>query len=188
MFTKLFSLPCLASLLALTPLVASRRIVVPPEPADGPSTVQWISKADGLDSPKVVPINRTTYEWWYFDLVSKDTDCDESLESITTVFYLSTDKGFTPLAGYWELGFTSVDLVQITASFANGTIFQTLLNASQAIFSPHGNAATGVYTGQTGTASFRGEADLSAYTVKIDAPELGIVGTLQLDSVRQAGG
>lgn len=186
MLAYLFSLRSLARILAITPLAAAsvRRVIVPPEAADKPSVVQWISKSHSLDSPKVQPINGTTYDWWYFDLVAEEAGCDEHLESVTVVFYLSTAGGFTALAGIAQLGFTSVDLVQVTASFTNGSTFETLLNASQATFSSHGDAAHGFYSGDTGRASFQGEADLSEYTVKIDAPELGIVGKIQLDSVR----
>ncbi|KAJ4317814.1 hypothetical protein N0V84_007176 [Fusarium piperis] len=183
MFTNSFLLRSLTGILALTPLINASKIIVPPEPADGPSVVQWISKADGLDNPKVLPINRTTFDWWYFDLVAQDAGLDEKLQSVVVVFWLATDGGFPPLAPYRKLGYTSVDLVQVTASFANGTVFRTFLNGSQAVFSTNGNAATGAYAGPDGKASFRGEADLSAYTVNINAPEVGVVGTIHLDSV-----
>jgi hypothetical protein len=79
-------------------------IFVPAAVQPGPSEGQFISYASGLDAPKVIPINASAYDWWYFDAVSDDAE-----ESIVIVFYTASDTGFTQGSS------TTVDSVSISA-------------------------------------------------------------------------
>src|SRR5882757_9231402 len=56
----------------------------------GPSQVQFTSCASGADGPRVVPINATTFDWWYFDAVS-----DDGTQALTVTFFTSSFIGFS---------------------------------------------------------------------------------------------
>src|SRR3954452_10827676 len=104
-------LPILSMLWVLTQNVLSTEtLVVPNIIQTGTSNAQFVSGISGLDGPKVRPNNATTFDWWYFDAVSKD-----GLSSIVVVFYLSTDLGFPFLL---PLSAVSVD---IFVSFDDGS-------------------------------------------------------------------
>lgn len=47
------------------------------------------SASYGLDSPKVTPINSTSWDWWYFDVVSEDAQ-----SSAVLVLYTAPETGF----------------------------------------------------------------------------------------------
>jgi hypothetical protein len=43
----------------------------------------------GLDSPKITPINSTSWDWRYFDVVSEDAQ-----SSLVVVFYTAPETAF----------------------------------------------------------------------------------------------
>ena len=53
------------------------------------SKVQFISEEKGLDAPKVIPVNGSAYDWWYFDAVSEDQS-----HSVVVVFFAAPAAGF----------------------------------------------------------------------------------------------
>ncbi|KKK19522.1 hypothetical protein ARAM_003490 [Aspergillus rambellii] len=161
----------------------AQAITVPRGPASEPSEVQWTYCEGGLDGPKVVPINSSTWDWWYFDVVQPFTASGEQA-SVVAVLYTATAGGFQMLSGFAAAGYTSVDLAQVTVTWPNGTQDQYLFNATEAQFATIGDGTSGSYVG-TGL-SFAGAPDLSAYYVQINSPEQGIFGSLVLQSVAPA--
>jgi hypothetical protein len=141
----------------------------------GNSIAQYVSGTSGLDGPKMSPeINATSFDWWYFDAVAED-----GLGAVVIVFYISTDLAF----GVPPLSALSAS---IFATFEDGSILSLPANilpniAEEATIITDGDGASGIWKG-TGF-EFQGTADLSSYVVTIDAPLLGVSGTLELTSV-----
>lgn len=180
----LFGTPLLVASLALIQPIIASTVFIPPNPATGESIGQWKAKAGNFDAPKVQPINGTSYDWWYFDVVSSTPDtATGGLQSLAIVFYTASAHGFTPLAGAAALGYTSIDLVQVVAAYPNGTTTSGWFNGTQATVTSCNDGVRGEFLSDEGKATFKGSADLSSYTVIIDAHEAGMVGTLKLHSV-----
>jgi hypothetical protein len=173
----MYYLPILSTLWILTQnVLPSETLVVPNTIQTGTSIAQFVSGVSGLDGPKVQPVNATTFDWWYFDAVSKD-----SLSSIVVVFYLSTDLGFPFLL---PLSAVSVD---IFVSFEDGTLLFLPINdlpstAGEATIVTDGDGSSGSWA-STGF-QWTSTSDMSQYTVTIDSPLLGISGSLVINSVR----
>ena len=138
----------------------------------GSSYGQFVSSASRLDAPKVVPINASAYDWWYFDAVSDDAE-----ESIVIVFYTASVGGFATGADP-----TTVDSLSIQARFRNGTSFQVSIPASSATIVTVEDGTTGEFKG-TGC-SWISTPDMARYLITVDAPSYGVRGIFQLDSVR----
>ena len=80
-------------------------------------------------------------------------------------------------------------MVGIYTSFANGTLSTIYLEADQGAVvttAEDGDGSSGVFTGSDFTAGWEGSADMKNYTVTIDAPNQGVVGTFQLISEAEA--
>ncbi|KAH9207554.1 hypothetical protein DL95DRAFT_482702 [Leptodontidium sp. 2 PMI_412] len=168
----------LSVVLSATIALSQTTLTVPNTIVTAPSTAQFVSTAQGLDAPKVHPVNATTFDWWYFDAVSTD-----SQESVVIVFYMSTDLGFP-----FRLPGAAIS-VDIFVSFADGSLLFYPINSlpgslGSATVVSEGQGASGVW--RNSGFSFDGEDDLSRYTVTIDNPVLGVKGTLVLDSVAPA--
>jgi len=131
------------------------------------SNVQFTSSQFGFDGPKVAPINATTVDWWYFDGVSSD---HKSTFVISFLMQASILDGVHPL------------LVSISATFPNGTLFESSSIASSAVVTTYDEGSSGEFVG-TG-ANWTGSPDMSLYTITIDSPEIGISGKMTLKSVR----
>ncbi len=137
----------------------------------GESRVQFISDSHGLDAPKVQPVNGTVFDWWYFDAVS---DVDKS--SVVITFFTSTAVAFPFLEES-----PVVTSVYIWTSYANGTTGQFIVDAESAVVNTMVDGTSGVFSG-TGM-SWGGTPDMAHYVVDIDAPEVGVQGSLYLESV-----
>lgn len=154
---------------------AASTLVVPNRVATGPSIPQFVSGASAFDGPKLTnEVNGTSFDWWYFDAVSSDSQA-----AVVIVFYLTTSIAFPfVLPG-------AVLSVDIFATYPDGTqVFfpendPPIFGSANIV--TNGDGASGTWDG-TGF-SFEGAPDLSSYTVTIDSPILGISGTLQLNSV-----
>ncbi|KAF8915226.1 hypothetical protein CPB85DRAFT_1294961 [Mucidula mucida] len=136
----------------------------------GESRVQFISDSHGLDAPKVQPVNGTVFDWWYFDAVS---DVDKS--SVVITFFTSTAVAFPFLEES-----PVVTSVYIWTSYANGTTGQFIVDAESAVVNTMVDGTSGVFSG-TGM-SWGGTPDMAHYVVDIDAPEVGVQGSLYLES------
>ncbi|KAL3466110.1 hypothetical protein BJX64DRAFT_284689 [Aspergillus heterothallicus] len=51
---------------------------------DTPSTVQWSSKKNTFDAPKVAHMSSTTYQNWWFDAVTPDGEAAFTVNFLTT--------------------------------------------------------------------------------------------------------
>ncbi|OBT38732.1 hypothetical protein VE00_11002 [Pseudogymnoascus sp. WSF 3629] len=140
----------------------------------GPSKGQFVSSASGLDSPKVIPINASAYDWWYFDAVS-----DDAQESIVIVFYTVSAAGFPGGSSP-----TSVNSVGINAQFRNGTSFSVFIPATSATIVTVENGTSGHFRG-TGCA-WISAPNMARYLITVDSPNYGVQGTFQLESIAPA--
>lgn len=146
--------------------------VISGTPHNGPSTVQFLSTIDAFDGPKVQNLNNTVFDLWYFDVMSSDLQ-----SSVVLVFFTATPTGLFP--GLPDLGTATWMLAEIT--FPDGSAFETVIAADQLIVVTAGNGSSGSLKGTR--AGWQGASDLSSYVVTIDAPDLGLQGTVTLDSV-----
>ena len=165
------------SLLSLLLTASARIITVPPNPSSDASTATYTLNGD-LDSPKLDHVDGQSYDWWYFDAVSKQ---GYDYRSLNVVFYTSSIYGFDILAPFVPISHPSVNLIQITVGFPNGSIFDTWLNETQATFITYGNGISGTYP--ESHAVFSTTPDVSSATLAINAPDAGFEGTLFLQSV-----
>ncbi|ORX37539.1 hypothetical protein BD324DRAFT_622294 [Kockovaella imperatae] len=152
-------------------------INVPPHPSEQPTKAEMTLRPDSLDAPKLDHVEDQFYEWWYFDVIS---DKDGQYTSLDVVFYTSTTTGFDILGPSVPLANPSVDLIQVTVGFANGSVYNAYLNGSQATFIMHGDGVTGIYPSPR--AMFNTASDLSSASVVLNAPEVGFEGVLHLTS------
>ena len=144
----------------------------------GSSIAQFTSGLAELDGPKVNALNRTSYDWWYFDAVSSTTNA-----SIVLVFYIATDMGFPFLLPGSGLSFN------IFATFENGTsIYYPVNNAAgtsgEAIIVTNVQGSAG-YWASTG-AQWVGSPFLTNYVISVESSSIGVYGELTLASVRIA--
>jgi len=147
---------------------------IPSQAATGDIIANFISANDNLDGPQLSAINTTSFDWWYFDVVSPDL-----LTSFTAIFFTALESGFPFL-----LPATDVVVMAVFYSFPNGTYDTIFMNASEAIVTTDDNSSSGYYEG-TGS-SWSGSPDLSHYEIRIEAPENGLSGTFTLDALAPA--
>jgi hypothetical protein len=140
----------------------------------GPSEVQFTSCDSGADSPRVFPINATTFDWWYFDAVS-----DDGTQALTVIFFTSSFLGFS-----FDL-LNAIDPlnVYIFANTGSGTPISFPVAATSVTIDTVGDGASGDWVGSG--ISFQGAPDLSTYTLTFDKTllNLGIEGTFTLKTV-----
>ncbi|WYZ37662.1 hypothetical protein EsH8_II_001168 [Colletotrichum jinshuiense] len=153
---------------------AATQSFIPFQLINGTSTAEVMSLAGNLDGPKMKPgINDTTFDWWYFDVVSTTSQN----ESLTIVFYNSGPQSLGNPGGPLS--------IQVTGVFANGTTFATLVDATGgATFKNDENGISSVWNGAF--ASFSGTSldhRNPEYTVTIDNSAIGVNGTLTLRSL-----
>ncbi|KAL4945162.1 hypothetical protein BDV06DRAFT_231580 [Aspergillus oleicola] len=172
---------CYFSALAfLASQASSQRIVIPAHSPPGRDTItQWVSGPSGFDSPKVHPINETSYDWWYFDVVAKP-DALGQQPSITAIFHTTGNHGFDTLHLRSNSSYPSSNLVQVDLAWPNGTTESWMFFAGETVITVEKDGANGNFS-KTGC-SFEGAPDLSEYSVHIDAPEQGIAGSFRIRS------
>jgi len=139
----------------------------------GASEVQFTSCASGADSPRVFPINATTFDWWYFDAVS-----DNGTQALTITFFTSSYIGFS-----FDLANAIDPLnVYVFVNYGDGSEPVSFpVAATSVTVNTVGNGASGQWTGSG--INFQGASDLSTYTVTFNNPSLGLEGTFTLKSV-----
>jgi hypothetical protein len=125
-----------------------------------------------LDDPYLVLVDSTSWEWWYYDVISPD-----GYSSFAMAFFPAPRSGFFLLPDS-----ESINLVSVWGSFPNGSAFTSSVPASKAIVEGREDGLSGVWEG-TG-ATWAGAGDGSQYVVAFDSPGLGITGSLILDCVR----
>ncbi|KAL2810823.1 hypothetical protein BJX63DRAFT_400993 [Aspergillus granulosus] len=153
-------------------------ITIPPFPYPGDADTQWISGPSGFDAPKNRHINLTTYDWWYFDFV-EELNGSGGQASIAITFYTTGTNGFDALQESLPV-YPSTNLITTDVTWPNGTMESFLLIAGEATFIVDGDGASANYSGTN--SGFEGAPDLSQYTVELNSPEKGIVGSLVIKS------
>ncbi|KAJ6570568.1 hypothetical protein DFH09DRAFT_1362677 [Mycena vulgaris] len=148
---------------------------IPSAASNASSTAQFTSTSSALDAPKIRPVNSSAFDWWYFDVVSNDPS---SLASVVVVFYTTTATAFPFLPPS-----DSVTLAQIAISFPNGTNFEALATADGATVTTDDNVSSGDWHGSGFKWTHSGD---SVYTVVVDAPDIGVKGTIRFSSVAPA--
>ncbi|KAL2807571.1 hypothetical protein BJX63DRAFT_67522 [Aspergillus granulosus] len=172
--------PNIASLVLLSSGVFSQRTVVPPHfQGDEQSHTQWISGPSGFDAPMNRPLNDTSFDWWYFDVV-QEPDAQGQHPSFAMTFHTTGQDGMDVFQNLFPLGLPSNNLIQINLNWPDGGKDAWILAGDEATITVVGNGASGDFAG-TGC-SFEGAPDLSEYSINIDAPEKGIVGTFHVKS------
>ena len=116
-----------------------------------------------LDGVYITEPNATSYEWWYFDAVSKNSS--SSVVMVVSVSYSETESP--------EL---STDL---TFSYPNGSWTEITVPLDALSFSTIGNGSMGVAE----TFAWWSEPDLSEYTIELNLEEQGVTGEIYLSSI-----
>jgi hypothetical protein len=168
----------LAFLLALGTFFASTTAKallynIPSVVQNGTSEAQFVSSATGLDAPKIQPINGSAFDWWYFDVVSADPTV---LSSVVVTFFTSSQHAF-PLLDPSE----SIVVARIWVSFPNGTLWSAASNGDGATVEADGDGSRGTWhgTGFSWTVT-----PASGYLIVVDAPDVGVTGTISFQPVR----
>ncbi|KAL1938713.1 hypothetical protein VTO73DRAFT_11316 [Trametes versicolor] len=120
-------------------------------------------------------LNNAT-EWWWVQVAAPAVD-GQSPPSLHVTFY----QGY-PLSAVKELSGGAnapENYIVINGAFPNGTVFAYTLPATSGTVSHVGDAVSGDWAG---AGSFQNSADLSTFTLTLDAPELGVSGTLEIYS------
>ncbi|KAJ7930558.1 hypothetical protein B0H13DRAFT_1702697 [Mycena leptocephala] len=170
----------LAFLLALGTFFASTTAKallynIPSVVQNGTSEAQFVSSATGLDAPKIQPINGSAFDWWYFDVVSADPTV---LSSVVVTFFTSSQHAF-PLLDPSE----SIVVARIWVSFPNGTLWSAASNGDGATVEADGDGSRGTWhgTGFSWTVT-----PASGYLIVVDAPDVGVTGTISFQPVAPA--
>ncbi|KAE9363204.1 hypothetical protein N431DRAFT_498960 [Stipitochalara longipes BDJ] len=162
-----------SSLHAVAVLSKGHTQIVPSTAFSGNVNMDTISSGH-LDAPHLSAVNTSAFEWWYFDAVSTDLS-----SAINVVFYTALASGF---GGLEEDPIVTV--VEIDFVFPNGTTNTIWLNASEAVITTEGQGASAVW--KDAGAKFTGASNLSRYTVEINSPNWGVVGTFHLKTLAPA--
>ncbi|ROV96235.1 hypothetical protein VMCG_07725 [Cytospora schulzeri] len=116
-----------------------------------------------LDGVYITQPNATSYEWWYYDVVSEDHS--SSVVFVTSITYSTTG---VPLL--------SADL---TISYPNGTWTEIAIPQNKLYFSTVGEGSTGAAE----AFSWRSAPDLSEYIIQLDVEEQGVTGEIHMSSI-----
>jgi hypothetical protein len=158
----------LAFCLSLIAIFVANADHIPSTTVTGPVPVVTSSSQSAFDGPKTGAVNATSFDWWYFDGATSDGST-----AVTIIFYRSTQTlfGLEP----------SVDYIEVSVLWPNGTTFDQSFPASWSSVTTQGFGASGTWN-EVG--SFEGSADLQIYTVALNT-EI-IHGTLTIHSIAPA--
>ena len=153
------------------PLVHPYKLHLSPEMYNGSVVVEDLSVAGNLDGAKMrTTSNSSSFDYWWFDLVSTTDGA-----AVNVVFYNAGDVGLDkPLS------------VEISGTFPNGTTFWNHVIETKGATISNGPRGIDAQWKNLG-AGFRGtslEQPTVEYEVKLDSPQLGVVGDIVLKSVR----
>jgi hypothetical protein len=129
------------------------------------SEVEWTYAGTSLDGPKVLDVNGTTFDWWYFDARAANPD---DLSSVVVTLFLASAGGFEALSNE-----TSVLTAMLTGTFANGSAFAYYGYPSEAVVFTKGDSTDGRWGG---FGSWTSSEDLQKWTVDYTDPDQGILG------------
>lgn len=141
------------------------------------SSIQFTYPGTGFDGPKVRPVNTTTFDWWYFDAVSKDLPSGD-LSSVAIVFYDASFEGFELL----DHKPTKLQC-SITGTFSNGSIFGQDVYPAEATVVTVGDSSGGKWGANTGWSS---SPDMKYWEIRFEDEAVGIKGCMKLESIAPA--
>jgi hypothetical protein len=161
----------------------------PSTPVSGPVTAQFTSTPYefAFSAPKISAINGTSFEWYYFDILSPSSAPSlftnaSNLTSLVLILFLSTPASF-PVLGPIE----SAVSVVVTARVPNGSIYFSEAPAEKVLIASggkvFGDGAAGDWVGAN--ASFFGSRDLNEFKISVDTRSLDPVGGVKADVVMQ---
>jgi len=143
--------------------------IYPPYPVNGTSSVQFA--VDGpFDGPKADFFNQTTYQWWYYDVVSDDLS-----QSIVLTFFIGSE-------GAGGVGFPGLpfNIVEVNLQLANGSVVSLVAPAESVAIATVGDGASGFMNG-TGYSWFE-SSDLSFLYIDVNDKTNNLTGSLKFFS------
>ncbi|KAJ7028106.1 hypothetical protein C8F04DRAFT_1291807 [Mycena alexandri] len=129
------------------------------------------SLASGLDGPKVQPINATTFDWWYFDVVSTNP---ADLSTAVVTFFSTPPSAFPFLTPS-----NDITVAVLWISYPNGSLWSTASYADGATVKVDGDYTSGIWN----NSGFSWASTESGYLIEIDAPDAGVTGTISFKTV-----
>ncbi len=148
--------------------------VIPGTTSSSPSVAQFSSLSSGFDAPKVKSLNSTSFDWWYFDVVSSDLDY-----SLVVVFFTADATGLW--TGTTDVG--TADYVAISVTSTDGALFNVGVLAEELTVVTIGDGSSGILDGTL--TGWTGSPDMSQYEILVDDPVSGLQGTVSFQSVRR---
>ncbi|PSR72296.1 hypothetical protein PHLCEN_2v11888 [Hermanssonia centrifuga] len=149
--------------------------VIPGTTSSSPSVAQFSSLSSGFDAPKVKSLNSTSFDWWYFDVVSSDLDY-----SLVVVFFTADATGLW--TGTTDVG--TADYVAISVTSTDGALFNVGVLAEELIVVTIGDGSSGILDGTL--TGWTGSPDMSQYEILVDDPVSGLQGTVSFQSIAPA--
>lgn len=146
------------------------------KPESVPSDVEFTYSGTSFDGPKVRPVNRTTFDWWYFSAISSDLASGD-LSSAVVTFYDATPAGFAALSNK-----TTKLEVSLTGSFKDGTPFGIDAFPATAVVVTVGDGSVGKW-GEHGY--WKGASDLTKYDISFRDDSTGTKGSMTLESASE---
>ncbi|RKL26372.1 hypothetical protein BFJ72_g13768 [Fusarium proliferatum] len=144
---------------------------------DGHTHIETVSVKGGLDLPKLTPgVNASTWDWWYFDAVSATDNA-----AISVVLYNMAPNSLSiPYPG-------GPLFIAVRVTFKNGTsIDKSTVPNLGADFQISDRGLASQWRGNTSLHTFTGSSlnvPNPIYTLSINDPGRGVVGSFQLKSV-----
>lgn len=172
---RALALLLLSTILAVTTAQTTVN-VIPGNVTDSTSAVQFSSPGFGFDGVKVLPLNSSTFEWWYFDAISPDLDY-----SLVLVFYAAASTGLDPEVPPTT---SSATYASFTLTLPDGTSVDGSAFGEDLRVVTVGNGSSGTL-GSTGW-SWSGLPDMSEYAVTVASPKSGLEGSISLQSVSRS--
>jgi hypothetical protein len=141
--------------------------------ANKPSNILTSSLQSPLDAVKFDLINETSYQWWYFDVVSYDLQ-----SSITFTFYIGSflepNNNLSEIPTY----------VGVDGKLPNGELFSIpVIPVTDITINTVGQGSSSLWKGSASSCNWTGTPDLFMYEITIAALEYGVEGSM-LNSVR----
>lgn len=145
--------------------LAPETYVIPSGLQEGVATADTVVGEKAFDGPHVSVNNGTAYQWWYFDAVSADANA-----LLAAQFY----PGWFP----------TENAILLNVVWPNGTVYYNTIPAGALQLSTVGDGSQGYV--DDGAFTWFGASDLSAYHLTLNLPEIGLSGTMTMQSLAPA--
>ncbi|KAF7791461.1 hypothetical protein EIP86_002477 [Pleurotus ostreatoroseus] len=149
--------------------------IIPGNTSTTYSNAQFTSQATLFDGPKVQPINDTTADWWYFDVVSSDLNY-----TLVITFFAATHDSLWPATAELD----SAVYMLFVLTLPDGTILAANEVGQDLAVVTIDNGSSGVLGGTSNY--WVASPDMSEYNVFVDVPELAVTGNISFRSTSPA--